>query len=423
MVKIPEWWIETTLGEIVEVKSWSTPSTKEESYWDWDISWITPKDLSSYNKRFIDRWEKNITELWLKKSSAQLLPKNTVLFSSRAPIWYVAIANKELTTNQWFKNLVCDEINSHFMFFYYRLKNKKNFIEWLASWSTFSEISWTWMKNLPILLPPLPEQKAIAGVLSSFDDKIELLRAENQTLEEMGQTLFKEWFISPLAPWRGNWTAKNSSDSKKEKSPLGDLGAELPDGWKVGKLGDIIEFIIDNRWKTPLTSDKWDYPMVEINAIIWDGMIINISDCKKFVWEELYNTWFRKWHPKRWDVLFSTVWSIWEIAFVFDEIFCIAQNIVWLRSKYWKFMYLLLKSIQWNLKALDISSVQPSIKLPHLLDYDIVIPDEISIKEFEARVSPIFEKINNNWKQINTLISTRDQLLPKLMSWEVRVEF
>ena len=152
-------------------------------------------------------------------------------------------------------------------------------------------------------------------------------------------------------------------------------------------------------------------------------MIINISDCKKFVWEELYNTWFRKWHPKRWDVLFSTVWSIWEIAFVFDEIFCIAQNIVWLRSKYWKFMYLLLKSIQWNLKALDISSVQPSIKLPHLLDYDIVIPDEISIKEFEARVSPIFEKINNNWKQINTLISTRDQLLPKLMSWEVRVEF
>lgn len=87
-------WKETTLGEVCKIASGSTPSTKVNDYWDGNISWITPKDLSGYNSVFIEKGSRNITEKGLKNSSAHLVPKNTILFSSRAPIGYVAIAKK-----------------------------------------------------------------------------------------------------------------------------------------------------------------------------------------------------------------------------------------------------------------------------------------------------------------------------------------
>lgn len=387
-VKIPEWWIETTLWEIVDVKSWSTPSTKEESYWDWNISWITPKDLSTYNKRFIDRWEKNITELWLKKSSAQLLPKNTVLFSSRAPIWYVAIANKELTTNQGFKNLICDENNSHFMFFYYWLKCKKDFIEWLASWSTFSEISWTWMKNLPIILPPLPEQKAIAGVLSAFDDKIELLRAENQTLEEMGQTLFKERF---------------------------------PHNNPCIRFWDFVEV---KRWGSPrpiqdFISDTW-YRRLKISDATAETSpyIFNIK-------ERIKESWLKKTvHLDAWSLILSNSATPW-IPKILAVDSCIHDW--WLyfpKSKFSKeFLYLLFLTIRPDLLAQWSWSVFTNLKTDILKWY--LLPDywKESLDNFQKIIEPIFQKIKTNSEEIESLSKTRDQLLPKLMSWEVRVEF
>lgn len=395
-IKIPEWWIETTLGNLVKVWRWSSPRPIQDYVQDFPwIPRVKIADATSSNNRFINETWEFIKEEW---RSTTVYPWDLIVSNSATP-WIPKFMWIEACVHDWWL-VFSDYKNIEKDYLYYFFLNYRRVLEHQATWTVFKNLKTDIVRNLEIVIPENPEeQKAIAKVLSSFDDKIELLRAENQTLEEMGQTLFKEWF--------GKYKVWD----------------ELPDWWRAGKLGEIIDFIIDNRWKTPLTSDKWDYPMVEINAIIWDSMMININDCKKFVNQELYNTWFRKWHPKRWDVLFSTVWSIWEITFVFDEIFCIAQNIVWLRTKYWKYFYLLLKSIQWGLKSLDISSVQPSIKLPHLLDYDVVIPDENIIRDFENKISPIFEKINNNWKQINSLSETRDQLLPKLMSWEVRVEF
>ena len=405
MVKIPEWWIETTLWEITEVKSWSTPSTKEESFWDWSISWITPKDLSTYNKRFIDSWEKNITELWLKKSSAQLLPKNTVLFSSRAPIWYVAIANKELTTNQWFKNLICDEKISHFMFFYYWLKCKKDFIEWLASWSTFSEISWTWMKNLPVTLPPLPEQKAIAKVLSSFDDKIELLRAENQTLEEMGQTLFKEWF-GKYKVW-----------------------AELPDGWKVGKLGDIIEL---QWWYVHNPNLQWEVKckIAKMWVVDWktrfnrNSVIDYYEDINEK--HKLYED----------DIIICTrdvtydriiIWNVARVPKDLADFWLYAwANTRIIKTNYDKnYLFYMLRDSEFRKHIKESAKWSTIIMITKdaFLDRDIVIPDNSYIKEKMDILNPIINKIKINSEEIENFSKSRDQLLPKLMSWEVRVEF
>ncbi len=102
--KLPKEWRWVTLEDIGIIYSGGTPSTKEPEFWEGDISWITPADLSNYTEIYISRGKRNISKLGLDYSSATLLPKDTILFSSRAPIGYVAIAKNELATNQGFKN-------------------------------------------------------------------------------------------------------------------------------------------------------------------------------------------------------------------------------------------------------------------------------------------------------------------------------
>lgn len=162
------------IEEIGEVVSGGTPSTKNDSYWNGEISWITPKDLSNFSGKYIVKGERNISKEGLNNSSAKILPKHTVLLSSRAPIGYIAIASKELTTNQGFKSLICDESLCHFEYFYYWLKLNVNYIIQNSSGSTFNEISASTFKNLEIQLPPIKEQHIISSILKNIDKKIEL---------------------------------------------------------------------------------------------------------------------------------------------------------------------------------------------------------------------------------------------------------
>lgn len=175
-------WKKCKISDLGTVIGGATPSTKDESNYGGDISWITPKDLSTFNERFIYRGERNITEKGLKSCSTQLMPKNSVLFTSRAPIGYVAIAGKEICTNQGFKSVIPNE-NTDYLFLFYLLKFNKNNIENMGSGTTFKEISGTTMKNIEVLVPESKEeQRRIAVILSSIDDKIELNNSLNNNL-------------------------------------------------------------------------------------------------------------------------------------------------------------------------------------------------------------------------------------------------
>ena len=110
------------LSEIGQIVAGGTPKTKIEEYWNGDVPWITPKDLSSHAGMYISRGERNISQVGLDNSSAKLLPKGTVLFTSRAPIGYVAIARNEVTTNQGFKSIIVDDENDN-IFIYANGKN------------------------------------------------------------------------------------------------------------------------------------------------------------------------------------------------------------------------------------------------------------------------------------------------------------
>ena len=182
------------LSEIGTIIGGATPSTSNPHYYGGQIPWITPKDLSTLNGRFIEKGERNITEKGLSSCSAQLLPQGSILFTSRAPIGYVAIAKNPITTNQGFKSIVPNEKVNNIFLYYLMVYNKSN-IEAMGSGTTFKEVSGSTMKKVEIRIPNIDVQKRIASILASLDDKIELNRRINDNLEEQAKALFNHYFI------------------------------------------------------------------------------------------------------------------------------------------------------------------------------------------------------------------------------------
>ncbi|TGE83544.1 restriction endonuclease subunit S [Weissella confusa] len=171
------------ISEIAQVVGGGTPSTKEEdNYANSDVAWITPKDLSGYTQKYIANGSRDISEKGLNSSSAKLMPKGTVLVSSRAPIGYVAIADGPLATNQGFKSLVPNEDVVTSEYLYYVMKQSKSALEQVATGTTFKEVSGSVMKNFEIDIPNLEEQERIVSILAPIDQKIELLQTINDNL-------------------------------------------------------------------------------------------------------------------------------------------------------------------------------------------------------------------------------------------------
>jgi len=372
---IPEEWIETTLGEVCEIK------------YGKDHKHLLDGKIPCFGSGGLMR---NVDTILYDKPSVLIPRKGTLsnLFYIDKPFWTV-------------DTLFYTKINENKIlpiFLYYKLKTYN--LENLNVGSAVPSLTTAVLNQFPFEIPPLPEQKTIANVLTSFDNKIELLQAQNKTLESIAQTIFKEWF--------GKYQ----------------IGDDLPEGWRVEKLGELIDEIIDNRGKTPpLTKlEENGIPLIEVNSITGNDRNVNINLSKKAVNKETYQNWFRKGHPIFGDILISTVGSIGQLGQVFNERICIAQNIVALRSsRYSLFLYELLKRNQKLIISLDISSVQPSIKVPHLLDMAIIIPNNESMNNFNKKMKTIITKTNYNYNQIQTLKKTRDTILPKLMSGELRV--
>jgi len=387
-------WKEYSLGDIAEVESGSTPSTKEPSYWGGDIAWITPNDLSGHNSKYISMGERNITKAGLNASSAKLLPRGTVVFSSRAPIGYLAIALNELTTNQGCKNFVCKigQLDNHFL--YYLLRHKATYIERLSSGSTFPEATGTLLKNLHLKLPDYTEQRAIAGVLSSLDDKIELLRKQNETLEAMASALFKHWFVDG---------AKETWDTGTLNSILSVKGGTTPSTVNSEYWNGII------HWTTPkdLSNNPYIFLFDTERTISKQGLD-QISSGLLPVGTILLSS--------RAPVGYLAITDI-PVA-VNQGYIAIIDNKGY--SKY--FLYLWLKLNMRYIKANANGSTFREISKSVFKSLESIKPPKQLRLEFDRIVEPLFQKIRTNSKRIDTLTRLRDLLLLKLMSGEIRVE-
>jgi len=412
--RIPDVWDVKMIQEIGEVISGGTPKTKENSYWDGNISWITPKDLSSFTERYIDRGERSITEEGLKNSSTKLLPKGTVLFSSRAPIGYLAIAKKELCTNQGFKNIVCNKNYSNNEFLYYMLKAKKNKIESIAGGSTFKEVSGKVVKEFKIPVPPLPEQKAIAHILSTLDEKIEVNNQINKTLENMAQAIFKQWFVDFEFPNEDGEPYKSSGGEMVES----ELGM-IPKGWEVRNLKEIA----DMKNGVNYGRDQEGKEIKVVNVRDFDGaMLVNDYKLDKvFLSDKQINDYLLS----IFDTIVVRSAKPGETLLVMNELDKVYSGFtIRVRAKEDQNKIYLFNCLRRGMEVLNNSSngtVFKNLNQQILGSLKINLPHNEIINKFNRVIKPLFRKINHLMDEIVVLIQIRDTLLPKLMSGEIRV--
>lgn len=179
---------------------------------------------------------------------------------------------------------------------------------------------------------------------------------------------------------------------------------------------------IDNRGKTPpLETVPTEYPIIDVRALSGDSRIVNYANCTKYVSYETYSSWFRSGHPKPKDILISTVGSLAEIKIFLGSKGCIAQNVVGFRTRnispYYLYQYL--SAIKKDLVAYNIGSVQPSIKVTHIIKHPIYVPTKEELDTFDALAENATNTIYNNVLESECLANLRDTLLPKLMSGEI----
>ena len=378
-------WIKCKISDIGTVVGGATPSTKKpENYENGTIAWITPKDLSTFSGRYIQHGKRNITETGLNSCSTRLLPKNTVLFSSRAPIGYVAIAANDVCTNQGFKSVVPNE-NTDPVFLYYLLKYNKDKIESMGSGTTFKEVSGNIMKNIIVSIPIDKKiQEKIASVLSSIDDKIEENEKINNNLEQQAQTIYQQMLIDNV-----------SSD------------------WTEGILSDIADITMG---QSPSGSS---YNEDGNGTIFFQG---RAEFSFRFPTIRLYTT-----EPKRMacanDTLMSVRAPVGDLNVAHTDC-CIGRGLAAIHSKnnHQSFVLYTMFSLK---KQLDVfngeGTVFGSINRNSLNEIPILIPSSKKLDEFEALVAPMDAAIRNNYDEICCLEQLRNSLLPKLMSGELDV--
>ncbi|EEW78375.1 restriction endonuclease subunit S [Haemophilus influenzae] len=452
-------WKVMKLSEVATIVGGGTPSSSKSEYFEnGNIPWITPKDLSGYNKRYISKGERNITELGLKNSSAKLLPKNTVLLTSRAPIGYVAIASNEISTNQGFKSLVLN--NGHIPeFFYYLLKNNVHILESRATGSTFKEISGQILKDTELSIPTPDIQQKIVDILSPLDDKIELNTQINQTLEQIAQALFKSWFVD-FDPVRAKVQALSdglsleqaelaamqaiSGKTPEELTALSQTqpdryaelaetakvfpcemveidGVEAPRGWEMKALSDLGQIICG---KTPSKSNKEFYgdavPFIKIPDMHNQVFITQTTDNLSVVGANYQS---KKYIPAK-SICVSCIATVGLVSMTSKPSHTNQQinSIIPDDEQSCEFLYLSLKQPSMTKYLKDLASggtATFNLNTSTFSKIEIITPSKEIIYIFQKKVVSIFEKTLSNSIENKRLTEIRDLLLPRLLSGEI----
>lgn len=400
-------WKEVTLGEIGTIVGGATPSTKNTSFYDGNIPWLTPKDLSVNSNKYILRGERNITEAGFKSCSCKMLPKGSVLFSSRAPIGYVAITANDMCTNQGFKSVIPnEETDSEFL--YYLLKYNKDNIASQGSGTTFAEVSGKTMKEIEVMVPKeTDDQHRIASILSSLDRKIELNNKINADLEEMAQAIFKNWFVD-FEPFK---------DGKFVDSELG----MIPEGWKVGSLGDMGTIVCG---KTPSKANSnyygGDIPFIKIPDM--HGKVF-VESSEDRLTEQGSLSQIKKLIPP-YSLMVSCIATVGLVSINTKPSHTNQQiNTIIPHNKSALFyLYQYIKNNEELLKNMGRGGTTTlNVNTKSFSNIRLFIPSDIALLQFHQIVEGLFKKIELNMQESRTLSTLRDTLLPRLMSGELEV--
>ena len=408
---IPKGWKVTTLGEVAKVIGGGTPKTDVPEYWGGKIPWLSVVDFND-DSRWVYKTEKTITNKGLENSSTSLLNTGDLIISARGTVGAFAQLKFPMAFNQSCYGLRAKE-NSENNFLYYLLKQSIQQIKRNVHGAVFDTITRDTFDQVVVEVPPLPEQRMIAAVLASLDDKIELLREQNKTLEASAQAIFKEWFV--------NFNFPNAT-GKMIDSELG----EIPENWRVGKLGDEFNITIGRtppRLETEWFSDKpTGKKWISIKDIGNSEMYI--SNTSEYLTDEAIEKFNIPIIPENTAIL-SFKMTVGKLAITTEEMLsneAIAHLKVKENSNFsTEFIYLFLKGLDFNSLG-STSSIVIAINSTMIKALKVLVPKNQTMLKFNSVIQPIFAKLKNNNSQIQTLSTLRDTLLPKLMRGEVRVK-
>lgn len=368
-------WVTKKISDIGKVVGGATPSTKDEDNYGGDISWITPKDLASHQDRYILQGERSITPKGFDSCSAVMLPKGSILFSSRAPIGYVAIAAKDMCTNQGFKSIIPNEKIIDPLFLYYLLKANASSIASHGSGTTFPEISGKVMASIEVSFPEsIVVQKRIASILDSLDSKIELNRKLNDNLEKQLELMYRKLKI----------------DSDYSESATIDSFCSIFTGKKNANQFDAVGmYKFFTCGDTPL----------RINSFIYDGAAIIISGNGSYTGRTTF-------YKGKFD-LYQRTYACTPLENVNPD-----------------FIYGLYPIIKYELQR-RINGGTHGSSIPYIVFNDIAKFEFKYSREFFPEYSlqckNLILAILSNQKEIDTLQSLRDYLLPLLMSGQISI--
>lgn len=281
-----------------------------------------------------------------------------------------------------------EELDPEYLMLWFSRPEFDRYARYKSHGSVREIFDWNELCMVELPVPDIEKQRKIVKAYKTITDRIDLKQKINDNLEATLTAIFKKMFI------------EDNTISFCNK-----------------KLYELTE-TIDNRGKTPPNNNiETPYPLIEIASLRTDGRIATYRNCSKFVTEEIYNSWFRSGHPKQKDILMSTVGSLAELKLFWGDKGSIAQNIVAFRCydnnlPMYLYQYLLRK--QHELAAYEIGSVQASIKVSQVIEYDIAIPPKELLDSFDKISTQLTELIYQNEADIDVCHKLSDTLLQRL---------
>ncbi len=373
--KIPEGWSVKKLGEMGKFVSGGTPDTEKPEYWNGDIIWLTPSEITKLPTRFVSDSERKITRAGLKNSSAVLLPVGSLIICTRATVGDCCINIKEVSTNQGFKNLIPE--NSNIDFLYYLISSHKTDLIRKACGSTFLEISKHDIEKLKYSVPSLSEQEKIAEILGAWDLAIEKLTA---LIEQ--KKLLKKGLMQRLL-------------TGKQRLP----GFSAP--WKKLKLGDFLE-IKHGKNQKAIECQNGIFPILATGG--------EIGRTNTFIYDKPSVLIGRKGTINKPQYIETPFWTV-------DTLFWSKMK----ETNIAKFFYYLFQMIKWE--VWDEGSTIPSLNASTIMSIKIKISDNVSEQKAIADIlSKADEEIDLLTRKLSALKTQKTGLMQKLLTGQIRVK-
>ena len=392
--------VSMVLSDLVDVIGGGTPKTTEESYWNGSIPWLSVKDFCG-DKKYVYNTEKSITVEGLNNSSTKLLHKDNIIISARGTVGELAMIPYDMAFNQSCFGLIPKGNNDpHFV--YYLLKDKVRSLKSQTQGSVFDTITKATFDRIECADYSEEDQRRIASILSSLDRKIELNNKINTDLEEMAQAIFKNWFVD-FEPFK---------DGKFVDSELG----MIPEGWKVGTLGDIT------KNKSAKVKERND---VKVLSPVTTGELV-LSE--EYFTKQVFSSSIAKYKiVNKGDFAYNparvNIGSLGRNEFDFDGCVSPVYVVFSVLDGYENYFDLFRKTdfFKDSVASLAIGGVRQSLSYDDLSSIEVIIPSENAVEEFNNLYNQMKKTIKASKLESSRLSLLRDTLLPRLMSGEIEV--